>query len=135
MALMPRRAVHTVFAWRRSKQKKDWLPFGGRTDTDTVTAQRDDPQSILHRFRRLLRLRRTLPFGTHSPEWMAGVEPLVAYRLGAVLVAANCGDEPSTLDLPPGSWSVAYATSGDAFGDRDRVVGYAGVIVPANDRA
>jgi AmmeMemoRadiSam system protein B len=26
---------------------------------------------------------------------------------------------------------VGYATSGDAFGERDRVVGYAGVIVPA----
>lgn len=26
---------------------------------------------------------------------------------------------------------VGYATSGDAFGDRDRVVGYAGVVVPA----
>jgi len=24
---------------------------------------------------------------------------------------------------------VGYATSGDAFGDRDRVVGYAGVVV------
>ncbi len=26
---------------------------------------------------------------------------------------------------------VGYATSGDAFGDRDRVVGYAGVVIPA----
>jgi len=90
--------------------QQPWLPFGGRSAADTAAVQRDDPDSILRRFRRLLRLRRTPPWGSAPLEWIAEQGPLVAYRRGTVLVAANCGDEPAALELPPGTWTLAYAT-------------------------
>lgn len=49
-----------------------------------------------------------------------------------------CGFIPATVMLSyaraagaPAPELVGYATSGDAFGDRSRVVGYAGVVIPA----
>ena len=89
-----------------------WLPFGGRSAGDTAAMQRDDPESVLRRFRRLLRLRATLADLPAELEWLAEEGPVVAYRRGAALVAANCGDEPATLELPPGTWTVAYTTTG-----------------------
>jgi len=91
--------------------ERAWLPFGGRSASDTAAVQRDDPSSILHRFRRLLRLRQGLGHVSAPLEWLAEEGPVVGYRRGAVLAAANCGDEPATLELPPGTWTVAYETS------------------------
>lgn len=53
---------------------------------------------------------------------MCGFIPATAMLSYAVQAAA---EQPSL---------VGYATSGDAFGDRDRVVGYAGVVIPARAR-
>jgi len=89
-----------------------WLPFGGRTAADTVAVQRADPTSMLHRYRRLLRVRRELPnLGGRGLEWVVGTDSIVAYRRGPVLVAANCGEKPEPLELPPGTWILAYDTS------------------------
>ncbi|MBA2461502.1 MAG: DUF3459 domain-containing protein [Actinobacteria bacterium] len=97
--------------------KRAWLPFGGRKDADTVAVQRADPASTLHRYRRLLRVRRELPdAGESRLEWLASPGSIVAYRRGHVLVAANCGEEHETMDLPPGMWILAYDTSGSGGG-------------------
>lgn len=103
--------------WERglgfTSAKRAWLPFGGRTAADTVAVQRADPTSMLHRYRRLLHVRRELPeVGEAGLEWLAGLESIVAYRRGPVLLAANCGEQPETVDLPEGGWSVAYDTGG-----------------------
>ena len=50
---------------------------------------------------------------------MCGVRPAAAMLAYARAVSA------------PAPRLIGYATSGDAFGDRDRVVGYAGVVIPA----
>lgn len=50
---------------------------------------------------------------------MCGVRPAAAMLAYARAVGA------------PAPRLIGYATSGDAFGDRDRVVGYAGVVIPA----
>lgn len=65
-------------------------------------------------------------------------DPSGLYRTVSAHHISMCGFIPATAML---SYSravaagkpslVAYATSGDAFGDRSRVVGYAGVVVPA----
>ena len=99
--------------------ERAWLPFGGRTAADTAAVQRDDPDSMLQRFGRLLRLRGALPLASAPLEWLVEEGPLVAYRRGTVLFAANCGDDPATLELPPGPWTVAYSTVSGA----DRAAG------------
>jgi len=96
--------------------ERGWLPFGGRTDADTASVQRAEPGSMLQRYRRLLRLRSELRACAEPLEWLVGTEPVVAYRRGAVLAAANCGEEPARLALPPGAWTVAYATGGTEGG-------------------
>lgn len=71
------------------------------------------------------------------------LEPLLAYDPAGLYRTvvdqdiSMCGFIPATAMLAyaravdaPAPELVGYATSGDAFGDRDRVVGYAGVIIP-----
>ncbi len=91
---------------------RGWLPFGGRTEAETASVQRTEPTSMLHSYRRLLRLRRELAATSASLEWLDGTGPVVAYRRGDLLVAANCGEEPAALELPPGAWTVVYDTEG-----------------------
>jgi AmmeMemoRadiSam system protein B len=64
-------------------------------------------------------------------------DPSGLYRTVSAHDISMCGFIPATAMLSYGRAVaagkprlVAYATSGDAFGDRSRVVGYAGVIVP-----
>ncbi|MGY6499595.1 MAG: alpha-amylase family glycosyl hydrolase [Acidimicrobiales bacterium] len=89
-----------------------WLPVSDRVPADTVAVQRDDPASHLHRVRELIALRRAEPSLRRGPvEWLArGEEGVVAYRRGRALVMANLGDEPRTVDVPPGSWRGVFAT-------------------------
>jgi MEMO1 family protein len=71
------------------------------------------------------------------------LEPLLAgdpgrlYRTVVDNDISMCGFIPATVMLAyaraagaPAPELVGYATSGDAFGDRSRVVGYAGVVIP-----
>jgi AmmeMemoRadiSam system protein B len=72
-------------------------------------------------------------------EPLLGFDPGALYRTVRAHDISMCGFIPATAMLAyaraAGATAapelVAYATSGDAFGDRDRVVGYAGVVVPA----
>ncbi len=91
-----------------------WLPMDDRTAVDTVAVQRLDPDSWLHRYRRLISVRHRLDSlaRPNSIEWIEGPGQVVAYRRGPVLVMANMGDDPVELDLPPGSWRVRYTSAG-----------------------
>ena len=101
-----------------------WLPFGDRRPDDTVQGQRDDPTSLLHRYRALIGLRRGMPDVIDAPvEWLTAGGPVLAYRRGDVLVAGNCGEAVQRLTLPDGGWRVAF----DADGGPERAV--AGLIV------
>lgn len=95
-----------------------WLPLGGRGAADTVAVQREDPDSWLHAYRRLLAARRaltaTLPGTVEWLEEVAG--PLLAYRRGDLLVAANTGDAPATLPLA-GAWTVVFHRDPDRHGE------------------
>jgi maltose alpha-D-glucosyltransferase/alpha-amylase len=79
-----------------------YLPVDPDPDRPTVAAQRDDPDSLLHQVRRLIRLRRETPaLGVHT-----GVEvlhreyPLVYVRGGTHLVVVNPRREPAELPAP-----------------------------------
>ncbi|HEX2028271.1 MAG TPA: alpha-amylase family glycosyl hydrolase [Nitriliruptorales bacterium] len=100
---------------------RPWLPLGGRRPEDTVAWQEQQPDSHLHRTRRLLAVRRESADLRGSAEvgWLTQRGPLVAYRRGDTVVAADCGQTDLTLALPPGSWRLRYAT-GDGVAVEDR---------------
>src|SRR5690606_38344443 len=88
-----------------------WLPFGDREPGDTVPVQRRDQRSVLHRYRRLLALRRATPgLRRAPPAWLVEEGPVIAYPRGDALVIANVGDEVTAAALPAGRWPVAFAT-------------------------
>lgn len=69
---------------------------------------------------------------------LLGFDPEALHRTVVARDISMCGFVPATAMLAyareagaTGPELVAYATSGDAFGDRGRVVGYAGVVVGA----
>jgi alpha-glucosidase len=101
--------------WGFSDAERAWLPSGDRAAADTVEAQRDDPGSMLHRYRALIALRREredLRRGAFS--WLPGTGDVLAYRRGELLVAANAGERAAWLPLPPGGWEAVFAS------DRER---------------
>jgi alpha-glucosidase len=76
---------------------RPWLPVGPRLDTETIEVQRADETSTLHRFRDLLRVRRSLPKeGGGSVEWI-GSGPIIGYRRGDLIVVMNSGSTPTTF--------------------------------------
>ncbi|MDQ3029252.1 MAG: DUF3459 domain-containing protein, partial [Actinomycetota bacterium] len=84
---------------------------------DTVAVQRADPSSMLHRYRALIALRDALPDLRRRPvEWVGEDGPVVAYRRGDVIVAANCGDQPWSFTPPDGAWVAAFSSNSDGEG-------------------
>jgi AmmeMemoRadiSam system protein B len=87
-----------------------------------------------------------LPDDTTRKVDRVALEPLLAFDPGGLYrtVVENdismCGYIPATAMLAYARKQragapelIGYATSGDAFGDRSRVVGYAGVVIPAEE--
>jgi len=100
-----------------------WLPWGGRTDADTVAVQRADPGSPLWAYRRLVALRGALSGLRGGPvRWHATTPPVVAYVRGDVLVAGNLEAHAATLALPEGRWTVRLRTQGSGAVEPDDVV-------------
>jgi len=96
-----------------------WLPHGGRTDADTVAAQKVDPDAPLMHMQRLLHTRRvwlsgdlagadTVTFGPAASD-----EPAVIwFDRGPFRCALNTGDTPAELDAGVGS-TVEYRSLAD----------------------
>ena len=110
-----RDGARTPFPWDSTpgfgftSSDQPWLPFGGRTDSDTVEYQRDRPESWLHLHRRLLDVRRSLTAMAQRPlEWVEASDAVVAFRRGDVLFAANTSEHRRPLPL---AGEVLYRTS------------------------
>ena len=71
-----------------------WLPTID-PEARNVAGQREDPDSILHLFRRLIGIRREI---SGSPETLDAPPGVLAFRRGSHLIAINAGDEPA---VPP----------------------------------
>jgi alpha-glucosidase len=106
--------------------ERAWLPFGDRTAADTVAFQRADNCSILHRYRTLIQVRRSLLGGPDPVEWLTDAGPVIAYRRGRAVVAVNCAANPEHLALP-GRFKVGFSSLGQTEGEiTDDVVQLAG---------
>jgi alpha-glucosidase len=94
-----------------------WLPFGDRSPGDAVAVQLEDPTSWLRRHRDLIAVIRRAPsFRRGELRWIVADGPVVSYRRGEALIAANLGDEHGALELPEGRWRVLF---GSRAGARD----------------
>jgi alpha-glucosidase len=83
-----------------------WLPQPPEWVGLSRAAQRDDPDSTLSLYRRLLTERRHHALGTGTLEWIDGFgDDVVAFRNGNVTVVANVGTTP--VPLPAGEILVA----------------------------
>ena len=92
---------------------KPWLPIGdNRRDEDTVAVQAADPDSHLHRVRRLLDARRRLLTGIDGTgvQWLDAGESVIALRRGGIVVACHVGDGAARVALPR-SGELAHATA------------------------
>ena len=92
--------------------QRAWLPFGERAPEDTVEVQRCDPDSFLHRYRALVALRHDhadLSSLETGVEWQQAQGPVIAYRRGSLLVAANLGQDPVAWD-PGQQGRVVFST-------------------------
>lgn len=88
-----------------------WLPVG-RTDGQTVAAQRDDPCSTLHKYRELLAARREIDdLHSRELEWLTDrSSPVISFRRGDSVCALNAGDAPTDFQLPSGKWRLAFSS-------------------------
>jgi len=123
-----------------------WLRIGPDFRTVNVEAQREDPDSLLSFYRRLIRLRRqtlALQRGSYRAVLDQPIGALVYLREmpdAAVLVALNFSSQPGIVDLrdaqlPSGRWrvllSTALAKEGHRVTDRIGLDPYEAVIMAA----
>ncbi len=101
-----------------------WLPVG-RIEVETVAAQRDDPRSLLSKYRELLAVRRELgDLHGGDVEWLADrSSPVIGFRRGDSVCALNVGDAPADFPLPEGRWRVAFSSQRPAGGTAEFAVG------------
>jgi alpha-glucosidase len=114
-----RDAARTAMPWDATEQNgfttapKAWLPSEPRSSEETVAGQMEDSDSWLHRYRRLIAVRKTLPALWREPlDWMpATTSTAHSFVRGDVFVATNLGDESVSVLLPDGEWQLVYASS------------------------
>jgi alpha-glucosidase len=104
-----------------------WLPFPPEAAERSVEAQRDDPGSILHLYRRLLAARHASPALTSgSLELLDAPDGVLAWRRSADgderVVAVNMSAEPATVP-----WSGTVEVSSDGTGEG---VAFTGTLPP-----
>jgi glycosidase len=98
-----------------------WLPAVDPQER-SVAAQHEDPDSLLHLYRRLLGLRRGLGGGFRLLDSAPG---LVAFERGDHVVAVNTTGEQQPT---PATGDLVLATSADVLADR-RLAPHAATIV------
>ncbi|WP_300344316.1 glycoside hydrolase family 13 protein [Nesterenkonia sp.] len=78
-----------------SPNGKSWLPQPDRWQQLARSAQREDPDSTLSLYRRLLKLRREFDLGAGELQWESGLpEGVLGFRSGSVLVLTNVSGTP-----------------------------------------
>ena len=116
-----RDGCRTPMPWKPGKNAgftdndKPWLPVC-REDRHTVAFQRDNPDAILHKYRELLAVRKTLD-DVHQADasWLTHDSmPVIAFIRNRFVCAVNVSDTPSQFDLPEGKWKIAFSSQRQA---------------------
>ncbi len=85
-----------------STAEQPWLPIGHRGVDETVAGQRSEPGAIVHRYRHLLEVRRSLPeLATAPVEFREVASGVLRFDRGDLAFVLNAGTE--TVALPDGS--------------------------------
>ena len=99
-----------------------WLPVAQAHLTHAVTGQEDDPNALLHHYRRMIALRHAHPAlrSGDQTEMHARGDVLTFVRTRGdqtLFCAFNMGPEPAQITIPPGDWQAV--TGADANPSRD----------------
>jgi alpha-glucosidase len=133
--------VRTPMPWRDEAgggftRGEPWLPFTPDLPEINVERQREDPDSLLNLYRRLLRLRRREPALTHGDYVLCAVTPsLWAFerRFGdeRLLVVLDIGGQGGELPVATGQVLVATqrGREGDQLADMLRVAPDEGLVI------
>ncbi|MEM6896667.1 MAG: alpha-glucosidase [Pseudomonadota bacterium] len=112
-----RDGCRTPMVWERSNANggftrgMPWLPVPAEHLGQAVTIQEDDPEALIHHYRRALAFRTAhdaLRVGAQSP--MSAEGPILSFTRSigdeTIFCAFNLGDQPVSAALPPGSWAL-----------------------------
>ena len=103
-----------------------WLIAKERPSDFTVAGQHANPAAPLHRYRRLIALRKSLPDLWHADlkHVSSGRNDVAVLQRGKTLTVANLGETPFAINLGDGQWRVIFASQG---GDGDVATGIVNV--------
>jgi len=103
-----------------------WLVAQERAPDFTVAGQHANPAAPLHRYRRLIALRKQLPelWSSELKQVSSGRADVAVIQRGPTLTVANFGSDPFAINLGDGSWKVVFASQG---GDGDVATGIVNV--------
>jgi len=137
-----RDGCRTPMAWNSDRFNgfstvEPWLVSEERSPDFTVAGQHANPAAPLHRYRRLIALRKQLP-----ELWGAALKQVPSVRAdvgviqrGTTLTIANLGPTPFAINLGDSSWRVAFASQGGDGDLASGIVNVAGettaIMVPA----
>ena len=121
----------TPMAWNSDRfngfsTAQPWLVSEERPPDFTVAGQHANPAAPLHRYRRLITLRKQLKelWAAELKLVPSGRDDVAVIQRGSTLTVANLGPKPFAINLGDSSWKVAFASQG---GDGDIASGIVNV--------
>jgi len=126
-----RDVARTPMAWNSDRFNgfsavQPWLVSEERSPDFTVAGQHANPAAPLHRYRRLIALRKQLPELWEADIKLvpSGRDDVAVIQRGSTLTVANLGPTPFAINLGDSNWKVAFASQG---GDGDIASGIVNV--------
>jgi len=126
-----RDVCRTPMAWNGDRfngfsAAQPWLIAEDRAVDFTVAGQHANPAAPLHRYRRLIELRKQLPnlWAADINRVPSGRNDVAVIQRGPTLTVANLGAQPFAINLGDSNWKVAFASQG---GDGDIASGIVNV--------
>ena len=103
-----------------------WIVSEERSPDFTVAGQHANSAAPLHRYRRLIALRKQLPelWDAELKMVPSGRDDVAVIQRGSTLTVANLGPAPFAINLGDSNWKVAFASQG---GDGDIASGIVNV--------